>query len=49
MHALIRAAALALALQQAAMVGLLAALKGDMGPVPILGEHYQRWFAGVFA
>ena len=21
---------------------------GDMQPVPILGEHYQKWFAGVF-
>lgn len=30
------------------LVGLLAALKGDMRPVPILGEQYQRWFAGVF-
>jgi hypothetical protein len=20
-----------------------------MRPVPVLGEHYQRWFAGVFA
>jgi uncharacterized membrane protein len=30
-------------------LGLLSALKGDMRPVPILGEHYQRWFAGVFA
>ena len=31
------------------IMGLLSALKGDMRPVPILGEHYQRWFAGVFA
>ncbi len=31
------------------ILGLLSALKGDMRPVPILGEHYQRWFAGVFA
>jgi uncharacterized membrane protein len=30
-------------------LGLLSALKGDMRPVPILGEHYQHWFAGVFA
>jgi uncharacterized membrane protein len=30
------------------LLGLLAALKGDMRPVPILGEHYQRWFAGAF-
>ena len=31
------------------LIGLLAAVKGEMRPVPILGEHYQRWFAGVFA
>src|SRR5688572_27558572 len=30
-------------------VGLLSALKGDMQPVPIVGAHYQRWFAGTFA
>ncbi len=29
--------------------GLLSAIKGDMRPVPVLGEHYQKWFAGVFA
>jgi uncharacterized membrane protein len=31
------------------ILGLLAALRGDMQPVPILGAHYQRWFAGAFA
>jgi uncharacterized membrane protein len=31
------------------ILGLLAAVKGEMRPVPILGEHYQRWFAGAFA
>jgi len=31
------------------IIGLLSALKGEMRPVPILGAHYQRWFAGVFA
>jgi len=31
------------------LLRLLSALKGDMRPVPILGEHYQRWFAGAFA
>ncbi len=31
------------------IIGLLSALKGEMRPVPILGPHYQRWFAGVFA
>ena len=31
------------------VIGLLSAVRGDMRPVPILGEHYQRWFAGAFA
>jgi uncharacterized membrane protein len=31
------------------LLGLIAAIKGDMRPVPVLGEHYQRWFAGAFA
>ena len=31
------------------LLGLISALKGEMRPVPILGEHYQRWFAGAFA
>ena len=30
-------------------LGLVSAIRGDMRPVPILGEHYQRWFAGAFA
>jgi uncharacterized membrane protein len=31
------------------IIGLVAAVRGDMRPVPILGAHYQRWFAGAFA
>jgi uncharacterized membrane protein len=31
------------------IAGPLSAVTGDMRPAPILGEHYQRWFAGVFA
>lgn len=31
------------------IMGLLSALKGEMRPVPVLGAHYQRWFAGAFA
>jgi uncharacterized membrane protein len=31
------------------ILGLISALKGDMRPVPVLGAHYQKWFAGVFA
>jgi uncharacterized membrane protein len=30
------------------LMGLLSALRGDTRPVPLLGEHYQQWFAGVF-
>ncbi|HYC30807.1 MAG TPA: hypothetical protein VEB59_00885, partial [Gemmatimonadales bacterium] len=29
-------------------LGLVSAIRGDERPVPILGEHYQRWFAGAF-
>ena len=31
------------------ILGLLSAVRGDQKPVPILGEHYQRWFAGAFS
>lgn len=31
------------------ILGLLSAIRGEMRPVPILGAHYQQWFAGVFA
>jgi uncharacterized membrane protein len=31
------------------LLGLISALKGDTRPVPLLGEHYQRWFESVFA
>ena len=30
-------------------IGLFSAVKGEMQPVPILGAHYQRWFANAFA
>ncbi len=30
------------------LLGLISALRGDTRPVPLLGEHYQRWFAGTF-
>jgi uncharacterized membrane protein len=30
------------------LLGLIAALRGDMRPVPLLGDQYQKWFAGVF-
>lgn len=31
------------------LLGLVAAIKGEMRPVPLLGEYYQKWLAGVFA
>jgi uncharacterized membrane protein len=31
------------------VMGLLAALQGETRPVPLLGEQYQKWFAGAFA
>jgi uncharacterized membrane protein len=31
------------------LMGLLAAVKGEMRPVPVLGAHYQKWFAAAFA
>ena len=31
------------------ILGLLAAVRGDARPVPLLGEQYQRWFAGAFS
>lgn len=31
------------------LLGLLSAVRGDMRPVPLLGEYYQRWFTGAFA
>lgn len=31
------------------VLGLLSALRGDVRPVPLLGEQYQRWFAGAFS
>jgi uncharacterized membrane protein len=31
------------------LLGLIAAVNGQQKPVPLLGEHYQKWFAGAFA
>ena len=30
------------------IMGLLAAIKGEMKPVPILGSMYQKWFGTAF-
>lgn len=31
------------------IMGLIAAASGQLKPVPVLGQHYQKWFAGAFA
>jgi uncharacterized membrane protein len=28
--------------------GLIAAAKGECKPAPVIGEYYQKWFAGAF-
>ena len=30
------------------IMGLVAALNGEQKPVPVLGAHFQKWFAGAF-
>jgi uncharacterized membrane protein len=30
------------------LMGLIAAVNGQQKPMPVLGEHYQKWFAGAF-
>jgi uncharacterized membrane protein len=30
------------------LMGLLAAVNGQQKPMPVMGEHYQKWFAGAF-
>lgn len=30
------------------VMGLVAALNGQMKPVPVLGEHFQKWFGTAF-
>jgi uncharacterized membrane protein len=31
------------------IMGLIAAVNGQQKPMPVVGEHYQKWFAGAFA
>lgn len=31
------------------LMGLIAAAQGQQKPMPLLGEHFQKWFAGTFA
>ena len=30
-------------------MGLLSAIKGETKPLPVVGEHFQKWFGGMFA
>ncbi len=30
------------------LMGLIAAAGGQMKPVPVLGEHFQKWFGNAF-
>jgi uncharacterized membrane protein len=30
------------------IMGLVGAATGQMKPVPVLGQHYQKWFANAF-
>ena len=30
------------------IMGLIAAINGQQKPLPVVGEHYQKWFAGAF-
>lgn len=31
------------------IMGLLAAVNGQQKPLPVVGDYYQKWFAGAFA
>jgi uncharacterized membrane protein len=31
-----------------AIMGLIAAVNGQMKPLPVVGEMYQKWFGGAF-
>lgn len=30
------------------IMGLIAAVNGQQKPMPVVGEHYQKWFANAF-
>jgi uncharacterized membrane protein len=30
------------------VLGLIAAINGQQKPIPVVGEHYQKWFANAF-
>jgi uncharacterized membrane protein len=31
------------------IMGLIAAVNGQQKPMPVVGEHFQKWFSGAFA
>jgi len=31
------------------VLGFMAAINGEMKPLPLIGEHFQKWFAGAFS
>ena len=30
------------------LMGIIAAVNGQQKPIPVLGDNYQKWFAGAF-
>ncbi len=30
------------------IMGLISAVNGQLKPLPVVGEHYQKWFGGAF-
>ena len=30
------------------VIGLLSAINGEQKPVPVIGEHFQKWFGSAF-
>ena len=30
------------------IIGLLAAINGQMKPIPLVGQHFEKWFASTF-
>ena len=30
------------------VIGLLSAIKGEMKPLPVVGKHFEKWFATAF-